>query len=87
MPSPSRRASRLPAPAIGLCVLLILPVLGSRAASGGQLMAGAAKVDITDREAGPVNDPLYVKAVVIRSGRSARSIAATTIGWSCCEKC
>ncbi len=31
------------------------------------LMAGAAKVDITDREAGPVNDPLYVKALVIKN--------------------
>ena len=76
MPSPSRRAARLPAPAIGLCVLLILPVLGSRAASGGQLMAGAAKVDITDREAGPVNDPLYVKAVVIRSAETTAVIVA-----------
>ncbi len=34
---------------------------------GGELLAGAAKVDITDREAGPVNDPLYVKALVLRS--------------------
>ncbi len=31
------------------------------------LSAGVAKVDITDRGAGPVNDPLYVKALVLRS--------------------
>lgn len=31
------------------------------------ILAGAAKVDITDREAGPVHDPLYVKALVLRS--------------------
>lgn len=30
-----------------------------------QLKAGVAKVDITDRQAGPVNDPLYVKALVL----------------------
>ena len=30
--------------------------------------AGAAKVDITDRTAGPVNDPLYVKALMMKSG-------------------
>ena len=29
------------------------------------LKAGAAKVEITNREAGPVNDPLYVKALVV----------------------
>lgn len=31
------------------------------------LSAGVAKVDITNREAGPVNDPLYVKALVLKS--------------------
>jgi hypothetical protein len=31
-------------------------------------MAGAAKVDVTDRSAGPVHDPLHVKALVLRSG-------------------
>ena len=32
------------------------------------LLAGVAKVVITDLEAGPANDPLYVKALVLRSG-------------------
>ena len=31
-----------------------------------ELLAGAAKVDITDYKAGPVSDPLYVKALVLR---------------------
>lgn len=35
--------------------------------SAAPLSAGVAKVDITDRQAGPVNDPLYVKALVIKS--------------------
>ncbi|MCX7407607.1 MAG: hypothetical protein NTZ32_05930 [Planctomycetales bacterium] len=35
--------------------------------AAGPLLAGAAKVDITNVEAGPVNDPLYVKALVVRS--------------------
>ena len=32
------------------------------------LLAGVAKVIITDPKAGPANDPLYVKALVLRSG-------------------
>ncbi|MXX13958.1 MAG: hypothetical protein F4Z86_11000 [Gemmatimonadetes bacterium] len=32
------------------------------------LLAGVAKVVITDPEAGPANDPLYVKALVLSSG-------------------
>ena len=32
------------------------------------LLAGVAKVVITDPKAGPANDPLYVKALVLRSG-------------------
>ena len=32
------------------------------------LLAGVAKVVITDPDAGPANDPLYVKALVLRSG-------------------
>ncbi|MCB9924480.1 MAG: hypothetical protein H6822_20040 [Planctomycetaceae bacterium] len=34
---------------------------------GQRLWAGAAKVDITNREAGPVNDALHARALVIRS--------------------
>jgi hypothetical protein len=38
------------------------------------LRAGHAKVDITDREAGPVNDPLYVKALVLDDGSTTAAI-------------
>jgi len=33
-----------------------------------ELLAGVAKVDVTDRKAGPVNDPLFVKALVLKNG-------------------
>ena len=48
-----------------------------------QLMAGVAKVDITDREAGPVNDPLYAKALVLKSGTTTAvliTVDAVAIG-------
>ena len=38
------------------------------------LLAGVAKVVITDPEAGPANDPLYVKALVLRSGNETAVI-------------
>ncbi|MBI1312235.1 hypothetical protein GC176_13180 [bacterium] len=48
----------------------------SIASSGtaAELLAGAAKVDITDYNAGPVNDPLFVKALVIRSGQTTLAV-------------
>lgn len=53
------------------CVVLLTGMGSAAAADGakaGQLRAGAAKVDITNVDAGPVNDPLYVKALVIQDG-------------------
>ena len=50
-------------------ILLLLVVLGlshDAEARAGQLLAGVAKVDITDRDAKPVNDPLYAKALVLK---------------------
>ena len=44
----------------------------SGVASAAGLWAGVARADITDHEAGPVNDPLYAKALVLRD-------AATTV--------
>lgn len=47
------------------------------------LRAGAAKVEIADLEAGPVNDPLYVKALVVQSDTSTAvivTIDAVSIG-------
>ncbi|QDU29084.1 Neutral/alkaline non-lysosomal ceramidase [Anatilimnocola aggregata] len=36
--------------------------------AGEQLRAGVARIDITDRQAGHVNDPCYAKALVLQSG-------------------
>ena len=52
-------------------------------AHAAPLMAGAAKVDITNVEAGPVNDPLFVKALVIKSDTTTAliiSVDAVAIG-------
>ncbi len=38
------------------------------------LLSGVAKVIITDPEAGPANDPLYVKALALRSGAATAVI-------------
>ncbi|MBI2804438.1 MAG: hypothetical protein HYX68_05565 [Planctomycetes bacterium] len=37
-------------------------------AAAGQLMAGVAKVEITNKKVIPINDPLYVKALVLKRG-------------------
>ena len=41
----------------------------------GPPRAGAARVDITNYEAGPVNDPLYVKALVVTDGAATVVLA------------
>ncbi|MYD59585.1 MAG: hypothetical protein F4W91_00935 [Gemmatimonadetes bacterium] len=43
------------------------------------LLAGVAKVVITDPEAGPANDPLYVKALVLRSGAETAVIVTVDV--------
>jgi hypothetical protein len=43
-------------------------------ASAAELLAGAAKVDITNRDVPLVNDPLYVKALVIKEGDTTAAI-------------
>ncbi|MCC6793533.1 MAG: hypothetical protein IT366_00325 [Candidatus Hydrogenedentes bacterium] len=48
-------------------------VVGFDAFASG-LTAGATKVDITNRDAGPVNDPLYAKALVIGDGATRLAI-------------
>ena len=49
-----------------IAVVLILAAT-SETAFSAPLMAGVAKVDITAIDAGPVNDPLYAKALVLKS--------------------
>ena len=41
-----------------------------------EILAGVAKVDVTDYDAGPVNDPLFVKALVLQKG-SLRAVIIT----------
>lgn len=49
---------------LALTACLCIPMVPVGAAG---MLAGVAKVDITDRAAGPVNDPLYAKALVLKS--------------------
>jgi hypothetical protein len=41
-----------------------------QAAPAGELRAGVARVDITDRARGPVNDPLFARALVVANGET-----------------
>ena len=49
-------------------------MMQTQSAFAETLLAGAAKVDITNLDAGPVNDPLYVKALVLKSGSTMTAI-------------
>jgi hypothetical protein len=44
------------------------------AVDAAHLQAGVAKVEITDRAAGPVNDPSFVKALVLKGGSVTAAI-------------
>lgn len=59
-----RRHSRF---ALAGIVVAVIGLSSCDVASAAQLYAGVAKADITDRAAKPVNDPLYVKALVLSS--------------------
>ena len=50
-----------------IAALVICGSVAMDAALAAQLTAGVAKVDITNVEAGPVNDRLWVKALVVKS--------------------
>lgn len=51
-----------------LFFLLLSALVLSQPTSAGQLQAGAARVEITDHANGPVNDPSFVKALVLKDG-------------------
>jgi hypothetical protein len=57
-----------------LFAVSVFPLTDADAAG---LSAGVGKADITDRRAGPVNDPLYVKALVLTDG--AATVALITV--------
>ncbi|MCA9134323.1 MAG: hypothetical protein KDA45_14240, partial [Planctomycetales bacterium] len=46
---------------------LVASLLVPTSLQAAELLAGVAKVDVTDYEAGPANDPLYVKALMLKS--------------------
>lgn len=60
-----------------LLVIILTATAGafvSVSVHAAELKAGVAKVDITNREAGPVNDPLYAKALVLSDGQTTFAI-------------
>ena len=59
---------------VRLSVLALFALTWMGVASAGELLAGAAKVDITNTEAGPVNDPLFVKALVLKNDDTTMAI-------------
>ena len=61
-----RQASKGMSSAFILAVLAVVGTLAAPDANAARLSAGVAKVDITNTQAGPANDPLYVKALVLK---------------------
>ncbi len=60
--------------------ILAALLLGPLVAKAAQIQAGVARVEITDRTAGPVNDPSYVKALVLKeSGNIAVIITVDAV--------
>lgn len=59
---------------IATLALLVGLLTGIGRAAG--LSAGAAKIEITDRGAGPVHDPLYARALVVKSDATTAVILA-----------
>jgi hypothetical protein len=62
-----------------LCIFLTTPAYLDAA----ELSAGVAKVEITDRAAGPVNDPCFAKALVLKNGKTTAvliTVDAVAIG-------
>ena len=53
--------------------------MNERQTGPSSLYAGTAKVEITDEESGPANDPLYVKALVLRSGKKTAVLATVDV--------
>ncbi|MEZ6131747.1 MAG: hypothetical protein R3C59_24070 [Planctomycetaceae bacterium] len=56
-------------------ILLIVTLMSfSCSTAQGELLAGVAKVDVTDMSAGPANDRMYVRALVLKQGESTAAI-------------
>jgi len=63
--------------AVALAAALVAGCLPVGVARAAPLWAGVAKVEITDREAKPVNDPLYVKVLALRD--DATTVVLATV--------
>jgi hypothetical protein len=57
----------------GVAILLAQLIAGG-SAGAAEFRAGAARIDITNRDAGPVNDPLFAKALVLTDGTTTAVI-------------
>lgn len=66
LPIHPANTSRTSIAILALATLSLLHSVPTQAQSPTNLKAGVAKVEITDRTAGPVNDPLYAKALVLQ---------------------
>ncbi len=73
---PRRRASRT---ATTLLLAALFVPLSAGSSVAGQLQAGAAKVDVTNRDARPGNDPLYVKALILKSDSITAAIITVDV--------
>ncbi len=60
--------------ALFLTALAVVGSIPTGDANAAQLWAGVAKVDITNTQAGPVNDRLYVKALVLKNDTTTTAI-------------
>ena len=56
--------------ALAAWLTLAFTVPAAIPAAAAPLLAGVGRVEITDRDAGPVHDPAFVRAVVLRSGET-----------------
>lgn len=56
-------------------IFIIIVSIAAKDAAAGPLMAGVARIDVTDRQAGPVSDPLFVKALVLKNSSTTAVIA------------
>ncbi len=68
---------------LGLAVRVALLMAHAGSVHAAELQAGAARVEISDRTAGPVHDPCFAKALVLRSGNISAvllTIDAVAIG-------
>jgi hypothetical protein len=59
---------------VAISAVVFALTMQPQTAGAETLLAGVAKVDITNLDAGPVNDPLYVKALVLKSGSTTTAI-------------